>query len=63
MLFGGNLVRQPLYEGVEKRIIGGLENTNRVMEDTFWIGVWPGLDKEHLDYMINMIKKSIEGEL
>ena len=52
MLFAGNMVRQPAFEGVEHRIVGSLTNTDRVMNDTFWIGVWPGLTPAMLDYVV-----------
>lgn len=52
MLFAGNMVRQPAFEGVEHRIVGSLTNTDRVMHDTFWIGVWPGLTPAMLDYVV-----------
>jgi len=55
LLFGGNLLRQPAFSGTPRRIIGDLENTDRVMNDTFWIGVWPGLTTEMLEYMITSI--------
>jgi CDP-6-deoxy-D-xylo-4-hexulose-3-dehydrase len=51
LLFGGNLTRQPAYQGVPFRIVGGLENADRIMRDTFWIGVFPGLDRQRLDYV------------
>lgn len=51
LLFGGNLLRQPLYKHCEKKIIGNLTNTDFVMNNTFWIGVWPGLEEEHLKYI------------
>ena len=55
LLFGGNLLRQPAFVNTPRRIIGNLENTNRVMNDTFWIGVWPGLTLEMLDYSIGSL--------
>ncbi len=61
LLFGGNLLRQPAFIGTPRRVIGDLVNTDRVMNDTFWIGVWPGLTEEMLDYVIttlnDMVKK------
>lgn len=60
MLFGGNLLRQPLYKNIEKRVIGELPNTDKIMEKTFWIGVWPGLEDNHLDYMVDTIEKLLK---
>lgn len=57
LLFAGNLVRQPYMLGREFRISGDLTNTDVVMNQTFWIGVYPGLSKEHLDYMIEKIEE------
>jgi CDP-6-deoxy-D-xylo-4-hexulose-3-dehydrase len=59
LLFGGNLLRQPAFIGTHRRVIGDLVNTDRIMNDTFWIGVWPGLSIEMLDYMIEQIHKII----
>ena len=55
LLFGGNLLRQPAFKGTARRVHGNLENTDRVMNDTFWIGVWPGLNQDMLDYMIEKL--------
>ena len=51
LLFGGNLLRQPAYEGCEYRVIGELRNTDFVMNNVFWIGVHPGLTPEMLDFV------------
>jgi CDP-4-dehydro-6-deoxyglucose reductase, E1 len=55
LLFAGNLLRQPAYEGYEYRVIGELTNTDYVMNQVFWIGVYPGLSTE----MLNFIAKTI----
>jgi CDP-6-deoxy-D-xylo-4-hexulose-3-dehydrase len=56
-LFGGNLTRQPAYENVAYRIVGNLPNTDRVMNQLLWIGVYPGLTKEMLDYVVETMHK------
>ncbi len=55
LLFGGNLVCQPYMRERAYRVPGGLTETDRVMNDTFWLGVYPGLRNEHLDYVIDTI--------
>jgi CDP-4-dehydro-6-deoxyglucose reductase, E1 len=55
LLFGGNLTRQPAYEECEFRVIGDLRNTDYVMNSVFWIGVYPGLTKEMLDFVAQTI--------
>lgn len=60
LLFGGNLLRQPAYIGTPRRVIGDLVNTDRIMNDTFWIGVWPGLSIEMLDYVIEQLTETLE---
>ncbi|WP_242911406.1 lipopolysaccharide biosynthesis protein RfbH [Actinomadura terrae] len=56
MVFAGNLTRQPAYQGREYRIAGTLDNSDVVTERTFWIGVFPGLTDEMVDYMISTIR-------
>jgi len=55
LLFGGNLLRQPAFMGTPRRVVGELINTDIVMNDTFWIGVWPGLTIPMLDYTIEQL--------
>jgi CDP-6-deoxy-D-xylo-4-hexulose-3-dehydrase len=55
LLFGGNLLRQPAFLDTPRRIIGNLVNTDTVMNDTFWLGVWPGLSTNMLDYVIETL--------
>lgn len=63
MLFAGNLIKHPCFDemrqnGTGYRVVGRLENTDRIMQDTFWIGVYPGMTDEMLDYMVKMIKEA-----
>jgi len=63
-LFGGNLVRQPAYEGLKFRVVGDLENSDRVMNQAFWIGVYPGLTQAMLDYVLESINEiALKGVL
>jgi CDP-6-deoxy-D-xylo-4-hexulose-3-dehydrase len=55
LLFGGNLTRQPYMKGRDFRIHGSLENSDRVMRQSFWIGVYPGLSAEAVTYMLEVI--------
>ena len=52
MLFGGNIIRQPAYKGKKHRIVSDLKNTDFVMNNGFWIGVYPGLDQQRQNYVI-----------
>jgi CDP-4-dehydro-6-deoxyglucose reductase, E1 len=58
LLFGGNLARQPAYEGCDYRMVGSLPNTDYVMDHVFWIGVYPGLTKKMLDFVSETILDS-----
>ena len=62
LLFGGNLLRQPAFMGTPRRVVGNLENTDIVMQDTFWIGVWPGLTLQMLDYVIETLRIIVKGK-
>lgn len=64
MLFAGNLVKHPCFDEMRKtgegyRIVGDLSNTDRVMEDTFWVGVYPGMTDEMIDHMAEVIRETV----
>lgn len=64
MLFAGNLIKHPCFDEMRQnnegfRIAGDLANTDRIMKDTFWIGVYPGMTQKHITYMIRTIKEYI----
>jgi CDP-4-dehydro-6-deoxyglucose reductase, E1 len=54
MLFGGNLTKQPAYIGKKCRIVSGLANTNFIMKNSFWIGVYPGITEEMRSYVVEV---------
>jgi CDP-6-deoxy-D-xylo-4-hexulose-3-dehydrase len=58
-LFAGNLVRQPAFKNVEYRISGDLTNTDKIMNDSFWIGVWPGIGPAERDYMLRTFNQMV----
>jgi len=62
-LFGGNLLAQPAYQNIEHRVSGTLKNTEIVSTGSFWIGVYPGLSDEMIDFMIETISVFIEKSM
>jgi CDP-6-deoxy-D-xylo-4-hexulose-3-dehydrase len=63
LLFGGNLLRQPAYEGCEHRAVGELPNTDFVMNSVFWIGVYPGLTRPMLDFVVGAISGFVSSSI
>lgn len=64
MLFAGNLIKHPCFDEMRRtgegyRVVGVLENTDRIMRDAFWVGVYPGMTDEKIDYMIGTIKDAL----
>ena len=62
LLFAGNLLRQPYMKGRNYRVHGDTVNSDIVMRDTFWLGVYPGLTEDAIDYMADTIGKYVEGD-
>ena len=60
LLFGGNLLRQPAFINTPRRVVGDLVNTDRIMNDSFWVGVWPGLSTQMLDYIIETLHEILK---
>ena len=64
LLFAGNLTKQPCFDQMRRdgsgyRIVGELVRTDRIMRDTFWVGVYPGMTEEKLDYMAKVIREAV----
>lgn len=55
LVFAGNILKQPAYQGIEARIVGSLANTDYVMHNTFWLGVFPGLNPAMLDFVVESV--------
>ena len=67
MLFAGNLIKHPCFdemraEGKGYRVVGDLTNTDRIMRDTFWVGVYPGMNDEMIDYMAKTIREALDEQ-
>jgi CDP-6-deoxy-D-xylo-4-hexulose-3-dehydrase len=63
LLFGGNLMRQPAYIGMPHRVVGPLTNANIITDNTFWLGVYPGLNDEMVDFMIATVAEFVETKV
>ena len=59
-LFGGNLTRQPAFMDIEMRQVDNLKNADYIMTNTFFIGVYPGIDDEQIDYVLGKFRKYFE---
>jgi CDP-6-deoxy-D-xylo-4-hexulose-3-dehydrase len=57
LLFAGNLTRQPYFQNVEYRVVGELANTDRTMNQTFWLGVQPSLGQEHFEFVAEKLEE------
>ncbi len=62
LLFGGNLVRQPAYRGLKYRVVGDLARTDQVMRGTLWLGCFPGLSTEMLDWIVESVRGYCHGD-
>jgi CDP-6-deoxy-D-xylo-4-hexulose-3-dehydrase len=60
LLFAGNLLKQPAYKGVDFRVVGDLKNTDIVMNNTFWVGTYPGLSSEMIDFITESITEFVQ---
>jgi CDP-6-deoxy-D-xylo-4-hexulose-3-dehydrase len=65
MLFAGNIIKHPCFDeyrasGEGYRVAGSLTNTDKIMEKTFWVGVYPGMTDEKIDYMAKTIINSVK---
>jgi CDP-4-dehydro-6-deoxyglucose reductase, E1 len=61
-LFGGNLLRQPAYSKIVHRVAGSLDNTETIMNDTFFLGTYPGLTQEQIDHSLKLVGEFIHSK-
>ena len=61
LMFAGNILKQPAYRNIDFRVVGNLDNTDIVMSRSFWVGVYPGLNVEQLDYIAASIADFVNG--
>lgn len=61
MFFGGNILRQPGFENIQKRVIGNLKNTDYILNHVFFLGVYPGMTKEKMNYMVNCVNEFLNN--
>lgn len=57
LLFAGNLTKQPYFKDVEYRVVGTLTNTDITMNNTFWLGIFPALKKEHFEFVAEKLEE------
>ena len=62
LMFAGNILRQPGYRDIPRRVVGNLENADRIMRRSFWLGVYPGLTKPMLEYVVENILEFIDAK-
>lgn len=61
LLFAGDITKQPAFKGVKYRVVGDLTNTDKIMNDSFWVGVWPGIGLEQRTYMVETFKATVKS--
>ncbi len=61
-LFSGNLLRHPAFQNIQHRVVGELTNTDKIMRQTFFIGVYPGINEAQLEWIAQVFKRFMDGE-
>ena len=61
LIFAGNLLKQPAFKNIECKIMGDLPNTNKLMNDGFWVGIWPGLSTDNLEFIGQQIIQGLKA--